>query len=31
LPRDSFFFCLNDRTSKQSLTTLEMEKIVNKS
>jgi hypothetical protein len=26
LPRDSFFFCLKDRTSKRSLTTLEMEK-----
>ena len=26
LPRDSFFFCLKDRTSEQSLTTLEMGK-----
>ena len=24
VPRDSFFFCLNDRTSERSLTTLEM-------
>ena len=26
MPRDSFFFCLKDRTSKRGLTTLEMGK-----
>ena len=26
MPRDSFFFCLKERTSEQSLTTLEMGK-----
>jgi hypothetical protein len=30
MPRD-FFFCLKDRISKQSLTTLEMGKIISKS
>ena len=29
VPTDSFFFCLKDRTSKQSLTTLEMGKNCN--
>jgi hypothetical protein len=30
MPRD-FFFCLKDRISKRSLTTLEMGKIISKS